>query len=53
MIDKTAIISKEALIDESTDIGPYSIIKGGVKIGKNNKISLACRDRGKYRDRRQ
>ena len=39
MIDKTAIIYPGAEIDDSTDVGPYSIIKGGVKIGKNNLIA--------------
>jgi UDP-N-acetylglucosamine acyltransferase len=38
MIDKTAIIEDSAIIDESTDIGPYTIVRGKVKIGKNNKI---------------
>ena len=37
-IHHTAIISKEASIDESTDIGPYVIIEGKVEIGKNNRI---------------
>lgn len=39
MIDKTAIIYPGALIDASTDIGPYCVIKEGVKIGKNNRIA--------------
>ena len=39
MIDKTAIIYPGAVIDESTEVGPYTIIKGGVKIGKNNQIA--------------
>lgn len=37
-IHPTAIISKEAEIDLSTEIGPFVIIEGGVKIGKNNHI---------------
>ncbi len=39
MIDKTAIIYPGAVIGDSTEVGPYTIIKGGVKIGKNNKIA--------------
>ena len=39
MIDKTAIIYPGAVIDESTEVGPYTIIKSGVKIGKNNHIA--------------
>ncbi len=39
MIDKTAIISDTSRIDESTDIGPYCVIKGNVRIGKNNRIA--------------
>lgn len=39
MIDKTAIIYEGAQIDDSTDIGPYTVIKGDVAIGKNNKIA--------------
>lgn len=39
MIDKTAIIHPGADIDGSTDVGPYSIIGGSVKIGRNNKIA--------------
>lgn len=37
-IHPTAIISNEAVIDPTTDIGPYVIIEGMVKLGKNNKI---------------
>ncbi len=39
MIDKTAIIYGGAAIDPSTDIGPFSVIKDGVRIGKDNKIA--------------
>lgn len=39
MIDKTAIIYPGAEIDESTDVGPFCVIKDGVKIGKNNRIA--------------
>ena len=39
MIDKTAIIYPGAVIDDSTEVGPYTIIKSGVKIGKNNQIA--------------
>ncbi len=37
-IHPTAIISPEAKIDSSSDIGPYVIIEGQVIIGANNKI---------------
>lgn len=37
-IHPTAIISREAIIDETTEIGPYTIIEGCAKIGKNNRI---------------
>ena len=37
-IHPTAIISRDAIIHESTEIGPYVIIEDEVKIGKNNKI---------------
>ena len=43
MIDKTAIIYSGAVVDPSTDIGPYSVIKDGVKIGKGNKIASRLR----------
>jgi UDP-N-acetylglucosamine acyltransferase len=39
MIDKTAIIGENVVVDDSTKIGPYCIIKDNVKIGKNNKIA--------------
>jgi UDP-N-acetylglucosamine acyltransferase len=39
MIDKTAIIGENVTIDNSTDVGPYCVIKDYVKIGKNNKIA--------------
>ncbi|MHB1646103.1 MAG: acyl-ACP--UDP-N-acetylglucosamine O-acyltransferase [Candidatus Acididesulfobacter diazotrophicus] len=39
MIDKTAIIGENVTVDNSTDVGPYCIIKDYVKIGKNNKIA--------------
>ena len=38
MIHNTAIIDKNAEIDEGVEIGPYSIIKGDVSIGKNTVI---------------
>ncbi|MFC1753021.1 acyl-ACP--UDP-N-acetylglucosamine O-acyltransferase [Thermoproteota archaeon] len=38
-IHPTAIISKEAVIDSDVEIGPYSVIEGGVKIAKGTKIS--------------
>jgi UDP-N-acetylglucosamine acyltransferase len=37
-IHPTAIIHKDAWIDESCEIGPYVIIEDSVKIGKNNQI---------------
>ncbi len=37
-IHSTAVISPEAKIDPSTEIGPYVIIEGNVEIGPNNKI---------------
>lgn len=37
-IHPAAIISDEAIIDESTDIGPFVIVEDGVKIGKDNRI---------------
>lgn len=37
-IHPTAIISKDAIIDETTEIGPYVIIEGEVAIGKRNRI---------------
>ncbi|MHB8281489.1 MAG: acyl-ACP--UDP-N-acetylglucosamine O-acyltransferase [bacterium] len=39
MIDKTAIIGENVTLDNSTDVGPYCVIKDYVKIGKNNKIA--------------
>ncbi len=39
MIDKTAIIYPGASVDVSTDIGPYTVVKSGGRIGKNNKIA--------------
>ncbi len=39
MFDKTAIIYPGAEIDESTEIGPFCVIKDRVKIGRNNKIA--------------
>ena len=38
MIHQTAIISKNAQIDEGTYIGPYCIVGENVKIGKNNRL---------------
>ncbi len=37
-IHPTAIISSEAQIDSSSEIGPYVIIDGQVRIGANNRI---------------
>ena len=38
MIHKTAIIDPKAKIDNSVEIGPYSVIGPKVEIGKNTKI---------------
>lgn len=39
MIDKSAIIYPGAVIDESTDVGPFTVVKEGARIGKNNYIA--------------
>lgn len=45
-IHPTSIISKEAIIDPTAEVGPYCIIKGQVKIGKNtvldNNVVIGC-----------
>ena len=38
MIHNSAVISKKAEIDPSTDIGPFCIVDDNVKLGKNNKL---------------
>ena len=38
MIHPTAVVSKNANIHETADIGPYCVIGNGVKIGKNNNL---------------
>ena len=38
MIHPSAVISKNAEIHETTNIGPFCIIGDGVKIGKNNNF---------------
>ena len=38
MIHPTSIISNNAKIEESTNIGPFCVIGDGVKIGKNNNL---------------
>ncbi len=38
MIHQTAVVSKNAEIDETTNIGPFCIIGDKVKIGKNNNL---------------
>ncbi len=38
MIHETAVISKNSLIDETTNIGPFCVIGDGVTIGKNNNL---------------
>ncbi len=38
MIHSSAVISKNAYIDETTNIGPFCVIGDGVKIGKNNNL---------------
>jgi UDP-N-acetylglucosamine acyltransferase len=37
-IDKTAVVDRKAELDDGVEIGPYSIIGGEVKIGKETKI---------------
>ena len=37
-IHETAIIHQKAEIDTGVEIGPYSIVKKGVRIGKNSKL---------------
>ena len=38
MIHPSAVVSNNAEIDETTNIGPFCIIGDGVKIGKNNNL---------------
>ncbi len=38
MIHPSAVVSKNAEIHETTNIGPFCVIGGGVKIGKNNNF---------------
>ena len=38
MIHHSAVVSNNAEIDETTNIGPFCIIGDGVKIGKNNNL---------------
>ncbi len=38
MIHDSAVVSNNAEIDETTNIGPFCIIGDGVKIGKNNNL---------------
>ena len=38
MIGKEALINKYAILDSSVQVGPYTVIEKGVKIGKNVKI---------------
>ncbi len=38
VIHPTAIVSKNAIIDQSSSVGPYCIIGNNVTIGKKNKI---------------
>ena len=38
MIDHTAVIDKDAEIDESVQIGPYCIVEGKVRIGKGTRL---------------
>ncbi len=38
MIHPTAVISKTAVVHETTKIGPFCVIGEGVKIGKNNNL---------------
>ena len=38
MIHPLAVVSNNAEIDKTTNIGPFCIIGDGVKIGKNNNL---------------
>ncbi len=38
MIHPSSIISKKAILDQSSSIGPFCVIGDNVKIGKNNKL---------------
>ena len=38
MIHETSVVSKNAYVDPSNNIGPFCIIGDNVKIGKNNKL---------------
>ena len=38
MISKEALINKYAILDSSVQVGPYTVIEKGAKIGKNVKI---------------
>ncbi len=38
MIHNTAIVSKNAIIHDSTDIGPYCVVGDNVSLGKDNKL---------------
>jgi UDP-N-acetylglucosamine acyltransferase len=40
LIHPTAIVSKNAEIDESVHIGPYCIVEDKVKIRKNTKLLM-------------
>jgi UDP-N-acetylglucosamine acyltransferase len=37
-VDKTALVHPKAELDDGVEVGPYSIIGAGVKIGKSTKI---------------
>lgn len=39
MIHKTAIVSAEAELHESVEVGPYSIIEGNVRIGEGTSLA--------------
>jgi UDP-N-acetylglucosamine acyltransferase len=39
MIHQTALINRQAEIDSEVEIGPYSVIGAGVKIGKETKVA--------------
>ena len=46
MISKEALINKYAILDSSVQVGPYTVIEKGVKIGKNvpkfNSVVSKC-----------
>ena len=52
MIHPSAVISKNAEIHETTNIGPFCIIGDGVKIGENNNLISHVSIVGEYNYRK-